>query len=179
MVLGVRHRVARTRGVYAATCTLGSSDGGNGYRLRGHDITETRDAADDYRSDTSTTGVVTVGGSVTGKIERTGDHDWFAVDMVAGKAYRIDLEGQWTKAGTLRDPVLRGVKDDNGVHFRNTADHNGGSGVNSRVVFTAPADATYYLAASSIALGTGTGTYKLSVTEYRRGHGGRVGHGRD
>ena len=155
--------------------TRSSSDGGTGYRLRAHDITETRDAADDYRSDTSTTGVVTVGGSVTGEIERSGDHDWFAVDMVAGKAYRIDLEGLWTKAGTLRNPVLRGVKDDNGVHLRNTSDHDGGSGVNSRVVFTAPADATYYLAASSISIGTGTGTYKLSVTEYTGDYAAGIG----
>ena len=56
-----------TRGIVD---TLGSSDGGTGYRLRAHDITETRDAADDYRSDISTTGVVAVGGSVTGEIER-------------------------------------------------------------------------------------------------------------
>ena len=84
---GVGARSLATRGIVD---TLGSSDGGTGYRLRAHDITETRDAADDYRSDTSTTGVVMVGGSVTGEIERSGDRDWFAVDLVEGRLYWID-----------------------------------------------------------------------------------------
>ena len=42
---GVGARSLATRGIVD---TLGSSDGGTGYRLRAHDITETRDAADDY-----------------------------------------------------------------------------------------------------------------------------------
>ena len=133
------------------------------YRLRAHDITETRDAADDCRSDTSTTGVVTVGGSVTGEIERSGDHDWFAVDLVEGRLYRIDLKGRSTGDGTLKDPYLRGVHDDNGVLIRGTWDDDGGVGRNSRVVFTAPADATYYLAAGAFL--DRKGTYALSVTE--------------
>ena len=35
---------------------LDSTDGGSGYRLRANDITETRDATDDYSSDITTTG---------------------------------------------------------------------------------------------------------------------------
>ena len=160
---GVGARSLATRGIVD---TLGSSDGGTGYRLRAHDITETRDAADDYRSDTSTTGVVMVGGSVTGEIERLRDRDWFAVDLVEGRLYWIDLKGRSTGDGTLRAPYLRGVYDDNGVGLGTRNDH--GVGLNSRVVFTAPADATYYLAAGALAAGAfldRRGTYTLSVTE--------------
>ena len=157
---GVGARSLATRGIVD---TLGSSDGGTGYRLRAHDITETRDAADDYRSDTSTTGVVTVGGSVTGEIERSGDRDWFAVDLEAGRIYRIDLKGRSTGDGTLHNPYLRGVYDDKGVLIRGTGDDDRGAGRNSRADFVAPADATYYLAASSYR--DWKGTYTLSVTE--------------
>ena len=162
--VGARSSVA-TRSIVE---TRSSSDGGTGYRLRANDITETRDATDDYRSDTSTTGVVTVGGSVTGEIERSGDHDWFAVDLVEGRLYRIDLKGRSTGDGTLKDPYLRGVHDDNGVLLDGTRNDDGGVGRNSRVVFTAPADATYYLAAGALAAGAlldRKGTYALSVTE--------------
>ena len=157
---GVGARSLATRGIVD---TLGSSDGGTGYRLRAHDITETRDATDDYPSATSTTGVVMVGGSVTGEIERSGDRDWFAVDLVEGRIYRIDLKGGWTGDGTLRDPYLRGVYDADGVLLDGTSDDDGGVGLNSRADFVAPADATYYLAASSYR--DWKGTYTLSVTE--------------
>ena len=49
--------------------------------------------SDDYASSTSTTGSVAVGGSATGEIETSGDRDWFAVTLEAGRTYRIDLEG--------------------------------------------------------------------------------------
>ena len=158
-------RNVETRGV--ATRSLvesrGGGDGGSDYRLWARDITETRDATDDYPSDTSTTGVVMVGGSVTGEIEQSGDRDWFAVDLVEGRLYRIDLKGLHTGDGTLNDPYLRGVYDDNGVLLYGTRDDDGGAGYNSRVVFTAPADATYYVAAG--ASRDRKGTYALSVTE--------------
>ena len=109
-----------------------------------------------------------VGGSVTGEIERSGDRDWFAVDLVEGRLYWIDLKGRSTGDGTLKDPYLRGVYDDNGVRLDGTRNDDGGVGRNSRVVFTAPADATYYLAAGALAAGAlldRKGTYALSVTE--------------
>ena len=164
---GTRSGVVATRGVVD---TLGSSDGGSDYRLWARDITETRDGTDDYRADTSTTGVVTVGGSVLGEIERYGDRDWFAVELVAGRLYRIDLEGWWTGGGTLRDPYLRGVYDDNGVLLDGTRNDDGGAGDNSRVFFTAPADATYYVDAGAYGyLREGTGTYTLSVKDAANG----------
>ena len=160
---GVGARSLAPRGIVD---TLGSGDGGTGYRLRAHDITETRDATDDYPSATSTTGVVTVDGSVTGEIERSGDHDWFAVDLVEGRFYRIDLEGRSTGDGTLYDPYLRGVYDANGVLLAGTRDDDSGVGRNSRAFFIASEGATYYVAAGAYAYQKGT--YTLSVTEVDR-----------
>ena len=67
------------------------------------------------------TGTVAVGGSATGDIQFTGDRDWFAVTPEAGKAYRIDLKGSHTGAGTLRDPYLHGIHDANGTLIDGTA----------------------------------------------------------
>ena len=119
--------------------------------------------ADDYTSDTQTTGTVAVGGSATGEIETAEDRDWFAVTLVADRTYRIDLEGSATDNGTLRDPFLRGIHDENGVLIAGTTDDDEGTGLNSEVTFTAPADGTYYVAAG--AWGNRTGTYTLSVTD--------------
>ena len=49
--------------------------------------------SDDYTADTATAGSVAVGGTATGEIGSSGDRDWFAVDLVAGHTYVIDLQG--------------------------------------------------------------------------------------
>ena len=122
---------------------------------------------DDYASSISTTGSVAVGGSATGKIELGGDRDWFAVTLEAGKTYRIDLEGSRTSAGTLSDPYLRGLYDAAGNLISGTTNDDGGASFNSRVVFEATADATYYVSAG--AWGSRTGTYTLSVRDVTNG----------
>ena len=90
---------------------------------------------DDYLAGTGTSGTVAVGGSARGEIERAGDRDWFEVTLEAGKRYRIDLEGAYTSAGTLRDPYLRGVHDQNGNLISGTTDDDGGLVRNSRLYF--------------------------------------------
>ena len=61
----------------------------------------------DSVSDTiSTTGRVTVGNPMTGEIETPNDRDAYAVELVAGRTYRIDLEGAVTGKGTLADPLF-------------------------------------------------------------------------
>ena len=121
---------------------------------------------DDYAAGTGTTGTVTVGGSTTGEIELPGDRDWFEVTLEAGKTYRIDLKGLWTEDGTLLDPYLRGVHDKDGVLIADTWDNGSGTGTNSRLLFTADADGTYYVAAGANGSDSGSvGTYTLSVEE--------------
>ena len=70
---------------------------------------------DDYTSDIQTTGTVAAGGWATGEIETAHDRDWFAVTLEVHRTYRTDLEGLWIAGrGTLRDPFLRGIHDENG-----------------------------------------------------------------
>ena len=103
-------------------------------------------------------GTVAVGASATGMIEASGDQDWFAVTLEAGKTYRFDLQGSG-----LRDPYLRGIHDSNGSFIRGTTDHISGPGLSSRVDFTADEAGTHYVSAG--ATRSGMGTYRLSVTE--------------
>ena len=118
--------------------------------------------ADDYTQDATTAGSVEVGGISTGEIESTGDRDWFAVELVAGQTYRIDLRGSQTSDGTLRDPFLRGIYDADGNRISGTTNDDGGAGLNSRVTFTATESGTYYIAAGAY---SGRGTYEVEVTD--------------
>ena len=123
----------------------------------------TSSAADAVADGTGTTGTVAVDGSVRGEIDRAGDREWFAVTLEAGTAYRIDLEGSPSGAGTLSDPYLRGIYDSDGNLIGGTTDDNAGAGLNSWVTFTPREGGTYYVSASGD--GVHTGTYTLSVTE--------------
>ena len=147
---------AEEAGAYYVAAGARGGDGEGAYTLS---VTEYRD---DFEARTGTSGSVEVGGSATGEIELGGDHDWFAVTLEEGTTYQIDLKGSWTGGGTLWDPYLYGVHDANGNFIAGTTDDDGGVGVNSRVTFTAAADATYYVAAG--ALGDEEGTYTLSVS---------------
>ena len=90
----------------------------------------------DYRDYTSTAGTVEVGGSATGEIETAGDVDWFAVDLLAGTTYEIDVFGSAVIVGALRDPYLVGIHDSNGVLIENTTNDNNDLGKNSGTFFT-------------------------------------------
>ena len=116
--------------------------------------------ADDYGSDISTTGSVLVGGSVTGTLETAGDRDWFAVSLTAGETYVFDLEGSATGAGTLDDPYLwlwSGAGDFIG------SNDDGGSDLNSQLVYTPSSSGTYYLSAHAFNADD-TGSYTLTAT---------------
>ena len=77
---------------------------------------------DDFAADTTTTGSLSVGSLADGNIETAGDRDWFAVELVAGRTYRFELEGAATGSGTLEYPVLRGVYDFEGHLISATGD---------------------------------------------------------
>ena len=121
--------------------------------------------ADDHPDGAGTTSTVAVGASATGDIEHPDDRDWFAVQLEAGRSYRIDLEGSWTDAGTLPDPFLHGIHDRDGNPIAGTSDDQGGYGRNSRVYFSPETDGTYYVAAGTAGGRIPTGTYRVSVTE--------------
>ena len=141
---------------YVAASNGGTTDTGT-YTVR---VTEMED---DFPETVDTTGTVEVGGSATGEIEYQTDSDWFAVELVAGQTYTIDLKGSPTNDGTLRDPKLRGIHDAEGNRIPDTLDFDGGTGRNSRLTFTATESGTYYIAASAHSMGVGT--YEVEVWE--------------
>src|SRR3972149_1126938 len=63
--------------------------------------------ADIVPANTGTGSTVSVGGSVTGTIDASGDQDWYQVTLVAGRQYRFDLQGAPSGQGTLGDTLLR------------------------------------------------------------------------
>lgn len=120
-------------------------------------------ASDDYGKTTATAGQIEVGGRVAGAIEESFDEDWFAVDLVAGHTYQIDLEGDSTNAGSLPDTVFRGVYDTLGNFIAATENDDGGVGYNSQLQFIPDSSGRYFLAAG--AYGQNTGTYTLSIND--------------
>ena len=116
----------------------------------------------DLPGDTTTTGKVEVGGSVTGKIRNLNDKDWFAVELEAGKRYQIDMEGADTGRGTLTHPRVSGIYDAAANAIANTANNGGGVGNNARVIYTPDAAGTYYVEAY-FQTGELNRTYTLSV----------------
>ena len=123
--------------------------------------------AAEVRDRVATDGELVVGGSATGEIEEPGDEDWFAVDLAAGIAYRVDVEGAATEAGTLEDPDLAGVYGPGGRYISGVAiDDDGGEGRNAVGFLTARSDGTHYVAVAGYR--DLTGTYKVSVSRDER-----------
>ena len=119
--------------------------------------------ADDFSANTSASGRVAVGGTAEGNIETAGDRDWFAVELVVGRTYTIDLRGSPTDDGTLSDPRLYGIHDADGNRLARTTNDDWGGTYNSQVTFTATATGTFYIAAG--AYGSNRGTYEVEVTD--------------
>ncbi len=120
--------------------------------------------ADDYAANTSTTGVLMVGGQVTGILEIASDKDWFKLSVQAGNTYAVELLGANGGGGTLpggsgHQPYLT-LYDASG-YFLNSG-LSGGTGGDARLVFTANATGTFYVAAQDL-YDTGTGTYMLKA----------------
>lgn len=95
-----------------------------------------------------------INATLTGTINAPWDKDWFAVDLVAGTAYRFQLRGADSGGGTLADPFLR-VRDANG----NPIVYNGDSGPDGRdslLFYVAPTTGRYYLSVGGDLVSGGT-----------------------
>lgn len=111
---------------------------------------------DDYAGSTATSGRVSVGGSVTGRIETGGDRDWFAISLSAGSSYQFALNAA---SGSSLDPYVS-LRNAGGAIL--AEDDDSGPGLNSLLSYTPTASGTFYLDAH--AYSTSTGGYTLSVT---------------
>ena len=183
---------ARASGTYyvAVTGTIAGGAGGGLYTL-----SVRPEHLDLHSDDASTSGVVEVGGAgVRGFIhEPIGtstdisttsvpeistsydlDTDWFAVELEAGKTYRIDMKGAiLTSPGpnnyadpelTLLLPQINAIYDADGDYLLNTWGEDESSAHHLfRVTFHAHAGGTYYIAASGESFEWGG--YELTVIE--------------
>ena len=105
---------------------------------------------DDYASDTSTTGRLEVGSTVTGNLEEYGDSDWFAITLEAGATYQFDQIGPYDAFLYLRDSSGNVI----------TYDDQSGGNNDALLIYTATESGTYYLDATAYA-DSFTGSYVL------------------
>ena len=130
----------------------------------------------DTPASTNTTAEIISGDSFEGEIDSPTDRDWVRIELTAGTEYTFDLKGFATDGGTLEDPFLV-LRDANGTFIDQNDD--GGSGLNSQIVFTPDTTATYYVEVRSF--GGATGTYTLTSSPGERteedGTGGGGGGG--
>ncbi|NGZ06279.1 MAG: hypothetical protein G8237_07975 [Magnetococcales bacterium] len=97
-----------------------------------------------------------------GRVEAVWDVDWIRVALTAGTTYRIQELGSSGGHGTLRDPMIHGIYDSNGLALPGTSNDDVNDTRNSEVTFTAPVTGNFYLAAG--AYGTETGSYFVTMT---------------
>ncbi len=99
---------------------------------------------------------LTIGTTQTGDINAAWDKDWFAVDLVAGTAYRFQLRGLDSGGGTLADPFLR-LHDASGASLVYNED-SGQDGRDAMLFYIAPASGRYYLSVGGDLASGGTFT---------------------
>ena len=138
--------------------------------------------ADDFADDTSTTGRVSVGGSIRGKIGlrldgvRMDDRDWFRAELEVGKPYRINVAGLASQGGTLTYATLRGVYDSTGEYIPGTRDRDNreivrgielDQMIDPTVDFVPTETGTYYIVVGSdyLSIGSYTVTVGLGFSE--------------
>lgn len=88
-----------------------------------------------------------------------GDVDWFGINAVEGRTYRINVLGG--EEGMVADPMVTLIGPD-GAEI--ATDDDGGTGFNAFLGFTAPASGIYFAAVSAYA-GEGTGQYVLRLQD--------------
>ena len=118
---------------------------------------------------------IDVGGTLAGRIEASGEIDWYEVELEGGKTYRFDMN---KNGGGYFNSHIRGIYDDRNNLQPGTENDDyhavGSSNFDARVFFTPDAGGTYYVAAGSSRMVSiiyngnerviDTGPYRFSVT---------------
>ncbi len=93
----------------------------------------------------ATTTSLSLASPVNGLLDTVGDHDWYRVTLVAGQTYSITVD---SAADALTDTPLV----DSYLRLRSSSgtvviaeDDDGGQGLMSQIIFTAPSTGTYYV----------------------------------
>jgi serralysin len=102
-------------------------------------LTVTRPDADNIAGSSATNASLAIGNSVNGTTNATGDHDWYAVQLVAGQSYVFTTEATGGANDTDTSLFLRDALG-NLLAYNDDA-----NGTFSRVRFTATTSGTYYI----------------------------------
>lgn len=98
----------------------------------------------DIAGNTTTAASITVGGSLTSRLDTIGDTDWIRIELAAGDEISISLFG--SGADALTDPLVR-LYNSNGIQIAENDD--GGSGYNSLLRYVVQTSGTYYIEADA------------------------------
>ena len=112
---------------------------------------------DDYGDSTNTNGQLTINNSISGELESAGDHDWFAINLTAGRRYQFDLDGI-----SLEDPFLYLRSSSSSLIADN--DDESLFSLNSQLIYTPDSSGTHYLDVGSY-YDVYTGSYTLRASE--------------
>ena len=82
-----------------------------------HLINVSEPSGGDLPGNTTTTGFVTIGGTVSGNVGEGGDVDWYGVELTEGAYYKFSLHGA---AMANSQVTLRGLADENGSYVTPT-----------------------------------------------------------
>ena len=138
------------------------SAGGYGAGLGAYRLAISETVVADVPGNNTSTATLAVGGRQTGVISPAADEDWFALSLVGGTPYILDLIGDPASQSPLADPLIRGVYSAAGVLLPNTTNDDYGTSRDARVTFTAPSSGTFFVSAA--AFSTYTGDYVLSLS---------------
>jgi len=114
----------------------------------------------DVAGDTTTTAALTQ--HVGGKIEASGDADWYAVSLTAGTQYQFDL-------GSAQLDGILALYDASGSNELAYADNGWGDGLPETLLYTPTANGTYYIGVSGY--GGSTGDFLLDLASVSTGGG--------
>ena len=115
---------------------------------------------DDYSTNTSTVGVVAVGGTTRGDIELPYDHDWIRVELTQGLRYKISRVRDPQPSQDNIGPALIELHDPEGLAIESTQTPSYRH--NSPIVYTAQVSGAHYI---EIAGDESLGSYTVSVEE--------------
>ncbi len=110
--------------------------------------------ADDFAGSTATRGVLGIGNTLSGSLEKQGDRDWLRLNLTAGETYQFRMN-----RNSLSDPLLNLRNSKGGLL---ASDDDGGGNLNSLITYRAKTSGVHFLDAGAYA-NKGLGTYTVSA----------------
>lgn len=119
---------------------------------------------DDHPGDLGSGPALVEGQTLRGEFEVTEDHDWFKIDVEAGRLYTIDIRGGASGAGTAWTPWATVFDADHRYVAWQELERPRYADSDGRTYFAAQTAGTYYVEASTLWSDSGVGTYSVSLS---------------